>query len=222
MHDVLDAQWQFDHNKTRQTACSYKRLVMKDSAVNAICYGAKIMLPGVALMTTAVISTCDHGVVAKIKRVIMERDTYPRKTARQTRKANGSTPTAWKEGYTDYSASKETEASGDTTTKRKREADSDGEAASAPCTPSAEEVKKKKKKKKEKKAKLEEPEAAEPVEAEPEPEVVDSAKKKKKKKKQKDDETSEWAGTGQHSQYLPEDSKAGSTDRGEGSSHPLP
>lgn len=33
----------------------------------------------VALMTTAVISTCDHGVVAKIKRVIMERDTYPRK-----------------------------------------------------------------------------------------------------------------------------------------------
>lgn len=74
--------------------------------VNAICYGAKIMLPGVlryedgievnqeivvittkgeavcmavALMTTAVISTCDHGIVAKIKRVIMERDTYPRK-----------------------------------------------------------------------------------------------------------------------------------------------
>lgn len=30
-------------------------------------------------MTTAVISTCDHGIVAKIKRVIMERDTYPRK-----------------------------------------------------------------------------------------------------------------------------------------------
>lgn len=33
----------------------------------------------IALMTTAVISTCDHGIVAKIKRVIMERDTYPRK-----------------------------------------------------------------------------------------------------------------------------------------------
>ena len=30
-------------------------------------------------MTTAVMSTCDHGIVAKIKRVIMERDTYPRK-----------------------------------------------------------------------------------------------------------------------------------------------
>ena len=33
----------------------------------------------VALMTTAVMATCDHGVVAKLKRVIMERDTYPRK-----------------------------------------------------------------------------------------------------------------------------------------------
>ena len=29
-------------------------------------------------MTTAVMATCDHGVVAKIKRVIMERDAYPR------------------------------------------------------------------------------------------------------------------------------------------------
>lgn len=33
----------------------------------------------IALMTTAVMITVDHGVVAKIKRVIMERDTYPRK-----------------------------------------------------------------------------------------------------------------------------------------------
>ena len=74
--------------------------------VNAVCYGAKVMLPGVlrfedgievnsevvcittkgeaialgiALMTTAVMATCDHGVVCKLKRVIMERDTYPRK-----------------------------------------------------------------------------------------------------------------------------------------------
>ena len=84
----------------------HKRLVVKDSAVNAICYGAKLMIPGLlrfaddievgdecvmittkgeaialglAQMTTAVMATCDHGVVAKIKRVIMERDTYPRK-----------------------------------------------------------------------------------------------------------------------------------------------
>ena len=30
-------------------------------------------------MTTAVLATCDHGTVAKIKRVVMARDTYPRK-----------------------------------------------------------------------------------------------------------------------------------------------
>lgn len=85
---------------------SYKRLVVKDSAVNAICYGAKLMIPGllrfendiepgeevvlmttkgeaialgIAEMTTAVMATCDHGIVAKIKRVVMDRDTYPRK-----------------------------------------------------------------------------------------------------------------------------------------------
>ena len=34
---------------------------------------------GIAQMTTAVMATVDHGVVAKIKRVIMERDTYPRR-----------------------------------------------------------------------------------------------------------------------------------------------
>lgn len=36
-------------------------------------------LAALAQMTTAVMATCDHGIVAKIKRVIMERDTYPRK-----------------------------------------------------------------------------------------------------------------------------------------------
>lgn len=35
--------------------------------------------PGIALMTTATMASCDHGVCAKIKRVVMERDTYPRK-----------------------------------------------------------------------------------------------------------------------------------------------
>ncbi len=75
--------------------CTYPRIVVKDSAVNAICYGAKLMIPGllrfadgielnqevvlmttkgeaiavgIAQMTTAVMATCDHGVVAKIKR----------------------------------------------------------------------------------------------------------------------------------------------------------
>ncbi|TXG70275.1 hypothetical protein EZV62_005210 [Acer yangbiense] len=117
MHDVMDAQWLYDNYRDETylrrvimplevLLTSYKRLVVKDSTVNAICYGAKLMIPGllrfendievgeevvlmttkgeaialgIAEMTTAVIATCDHGVVAKIKRVVMDRDTYPRK-----------------------------------------------------------------------------------------------------------------------------------------------
>lgn len=117
MHDVMDAQWAKDNYGDESylrrvimplevLLTSYKRLVVKDSAVNAICYGAKLMIPGllrfendvevgeevvlmttkgeaialgIAEMTTAVMATCDHGVVAKIKRVVMDRDTYPRK-----------------------------------------------------------------------------------------------------------------------------------------------
>eukprot|EP00953_Heterococcus_sp_UTEX-ZZ885_P024479 13387-Heterococcus_DN1.PRE.1 len=159
MHDVLDAQHVYDVSKDESylrrvvmplevVLRSFKRVVVKDSAVNAICYGAKLMLPGLlrfadaievgeevvmistkgeaiavglAQMTTAVMATCDHGVVAKIKRVIMERDTYPRRwglgpMAQKKKsmvkegkldkrgKANGDTPEDWKTGYTDYAA----------------------------------------------------------------------------------------------------------------------
>ncbi|OAY69559.1 H/ACA ribonucleoprotein complex subunit 4 [Ananas comosus] len=117
MHDVLDAQWERDNAGSEAylrrvvmplevLLTSYKRIVVKDSAVNAICYGAKLMIPGllrfendievgeevvlittkgeaialgIAEMTTAVMATCDHGSVARIKRVVMDRDTYPRK-----------------------------------------------------------------------------------------------------------------------------------------------
>ncbi|PIN19988.1 Pseudouridine synthase [Handroanthus impetiginosus] len=117
MHDVMDSQWVYDNYRDESylrrvimplevVLTSYKRLVVKDSAVNAICYGAKLMIPGllrfendievgeevvlmttkgeaialgIAEMTTAVMATCDHGTVAKIKRVVMDRDTYPRK-----------------------------------------------------------------------------------------------------------------------------------------------
>ncbi|KAK4583591.1 hypothetical protein RGQ29_026359 [Quercus rubra] len=117
MHDVMDAQWVYENYRDETylrrvimplevLLTSYKRLVVKDSAVNAICYGAKLMIPGllrfendievgeelvlmttkgeaialgIAEMTTAVMATCDHGVVAKIKRVVMDRDIYPRK-----------------------------------------------------------------------------------------------------------------------------------------------
>jgi len=85
---------------------TYKRIVVKDSAVNAVCYGARLMIPGllrydetigmeeevvlmttkgeaialaIAQMTAVDMTVCDHGVVAKVKRCIMERDTYPRK-----------------------------------------------------------------------------------------------------------------------------------------------
>jgi H/ACA ribonucleoprotein complex subunit 4 len=84
----------------------FPRIVIKDSTINSICYGAKLMIPGVlrydsninvnsevvimstkgeaiavaiAQMSAAEISSCDHGVVAKTKRVIMDRETYPRK-----------------------------------------------------------------------------------------------------------------------------------------------
>ena len=117
MHDVLDAQWVYDTTRDESylrrvirplesLLTGYKRMVVKDSSVNAICYGAKLMLPGllrfesqievgeevvlmttkgeavaigIAQMATCDLATCDHGVAAQVKRVIMERDTYPRK-----------------------------------------------------------------------------------------------------------------------------------------------
>lgn len=157
MHDVMDAQWLYDNTKDESylrrvvrplesLLTSYKRVVVKDSAVNALCYGAKLMLPGLlrfesgievndeivlmttkgeaialayAQMTTSVMATCDHGVVAKVKRVIMERDTYPRRwgmgpvaLAKKKLKTEGKldkygrvtdeTPALWKSAYVDY------------------------------------------------------------------------------------------------------------------------
>ena len=84
----------------------YKRIVVKDTSINAVCYGAQLMLPGVlryesnievgeqvvlistkgeaialaiAQMTTSTIATCDHGIVTRTKRVIMDRDIYEKK-----------------------------------------------------------------------------------------------------------------------------------------------
>ncbi|XP_072126691.1 H/ACA ribonucleoprotein complex subunit DKC1 isoform X1 [Mobula birostris] len=221
MHDVLDAQWQYDHNKDEtylrrvimpleKLMVTHKRIVMKDSAVNAICYGAKIMLPGllryedgievnqeiviittkgeaiciaIALMTTAVISTCDHGVVAKIKRVIMERDTYPRKWGLGPKacekkmmikqglldkhgKPNGSTPELWKKSYVDYVSGNQAPSSVEASNvaqsqavKRKRESESESDESmpstpAKPKSPTELSKKEKKKKKKEKKQRL--------------------------------------------------------------------
>lgn len=81
MHDLMDAQWMKDNFKDETylrrvimplevLMTSKKRLVVKDSAINAICYGAKLMIPGllrfengievdeeVVLMTTKVMHT---------------------------------------------------------------------------------------------------------------------------------------------------------------------
>lgn len=215
MHDVLDAQYQYDNHKDESylrrvvmplevLLVGYKRIVLKDSAVNAICYGAKLMIPGllrysdgidvneevvlmttkgeavaigVAQMNTAVMSSIDHGVVAKIKRVIMERDTYPRRwglgpIASKKKsmikdgkldkhgKPNSSTPSSWASEQPDISkAPKIEEVGGDDDRKRKVESDSSPEG-------SPEKAKKAKKEKKEKKEK--------------------KSKKDKKKKKSKD------------------------------------
>lgn len=159
MHDVLDAQWMYDNTRDESylrrvirplesLLVGYKRIVVKDTAVNAVCYGAFLLIPGllrfeadieigeevvlmttkgeaiaigIAQMTTVELSTCDHGVVAKIKRVIMERDTYPRRwglgpKAQEKKKLikggkldrhgrmTEETPGEWKKGYVDYSA----------------------------------------------------------------------------------------------------------------------
>jgi len=160
LHDVLDAQWLHDNNRDESylrkvitplesLLMSYKRIVVKDSSVNAICYGAKLMLPGllrfekgieiheeVVLMTTkgeaialayaqmsaVEMSSCDHGVVAKIKRVIMERDLYPRRwgmgpvatekkkmkeagTLDKFGRPNEKTPAKWNAEYKDFNRS---------------------------------------------------------------------------------------------------------------------
>ena len=247
MHDILDAQWLYDNHKDETYVrrvirpleallTNHKRIIMKDSAVNAVCYGAKIMLPGVlryddgiemgqeivvcttkgeaicialAQMTTATMASCDHGIVAKIKRVIMERDTYPRKwglgpkaTVKKDMikkglldkygKPNENTPGNWKNSYVDYNI--KTEAAAVVTTNassvktepaeevsKKRKAISSSEDSNSELTKSE------KKKKKKKKVKSE---AESPSEMDTTLNGVDEngegKKKKKKKKKSKE------------------------------------
>lgn len=75
---------------------------------------------GIAQMSTVELATCDHGVVAKVKRCIMERDTYPRrwglgpkamekkkmikdgKLGKHGEKLEGVTPKEWSKDYIDY------------------------------------------------------------------------------------------------------------------------
>lgn len=249
MHDVLDAQYLYDNTKDesylrrciKPLECllvNHKRIVVKDSAVNAVCYGAKLTLPGVlrfesdielgeeivlmttkgeaiaigiSLMTSSTLASCDHGFVAKLKRVIMDRDIYPRKWGLgpmasvkkglvkvgkldKHGKPNDNTPAEWIK----YIKTEEADVTPRppanllvTAEETKKRARSDSEASSvkAEVTASADATEKKKKKKK--KIKVEESEVkTEPEEATSQPET-DTAQtpKKKKKKKTQDAET---------------------------------
>ncbi|KAI8587413.1 centromere/microtubule-binding protein cbf5 [Geranomyces variabilis] len=246
MHDVMDAQWVYDNTKDESylrrvvrplesLLTTYKRVVVKDSAVNAICYGAKLMIPGllrfesgidvneeivlmttkgeaialaIGQMSTAEMATCDHGVVAKIKRVIMERDTYPRRwglgpKAQEKKKLikdghldkygrpTETTPATWKKDFVDYSAG-QTDAK--VATVKVTETKVVEMEVDAPAKPLIEEVKSSKKRKtddvegategddkeKKKKKKKKDAEAAD--------ETEDKSEKKKKKKKSKGDD----------------------------------
>lgn len=116
LHDLLDAMNIF--NASRDEAVlrrvvqplesllvNYLRIMVKDSCVSAVCYGAKLSVTGVlrfdrgidvgtevvlisakgeavalatALVSSAELSILDHGFACKTKRVIMEKDLYPR------------------------------------------------------------------------------------------------------------------------------------------------
>ena len=236
MHDVLDAQWVFDNTKDEsylrrvvkpleKLLTGHKRLVIKDSAVNAICYGAKLMLPGIlryesgidmnddivmmttkgeaiavgiALMSTATIATCDHGVVAKIKRVIMDRDTYPRKwglgpKALEKKKmiASGlldkygkpteNTPKDWKS----YKSVNQTKNEDIVAEEVKVEKDNAVTSVKRKHVSSDEEEGKVKKEKKKKKKSISSDQIEIKEEVQSEHEEVNKEKKKKKKKKSK-------------------------------------
>ena len=129
MHDIMDAQYKYEHEGDETylrrvikplelLLVDMPKIVVKDSAVNAICYGGKLLVPGilryssdididkevvlmttkgeaiaigVAQMTSSEICAVDHGIAAKIKRVIMDKDLYPRRWGlgpRATRKKN--------------------------------------------------------------------------------------------------------------------------------------
>ena len=83
---------------------NFPRIIIKDTTINAICYGAQLTVKGIlryddnintntevvivtakgeavavaiSLMTTSQISVAESGIATKTKRVIMDRDTYP-------------------------------------------------------------------------------------------------------------------------------------------------
>jgi len=205
------------------------RIVVKDSAVNAICYGARLMLPGVlrfsedidvgtqvvlittkgeaiaiahAQMTTVQMATCDHGYVAKTKRVIMDRDLYPRRWGLGPKavekkklieagkldkygKTNDKTPSDWKSNYVEYKGGAEVvkdAAKGPAALESKATPTNTTAATTVNIVEATSEDSEKDKKKKKKDKKKEESKEEEVVEEDK------SDKKKKKKDKKKEEE----------------------------------
>jgi H/ACA ribonucleoprotein complex subunit 4 len=104
---------------------------------------------GIAQMSTVEMSTCDHGVVAKVKRCIMERDLYPRRWGlgpvaleKKKLKADGkldkfgrpneATPSKWTSGYQDYGAAAQAATDGAPAARSEPEAMVVEPAAEAP------------------------------------------------------------------------------------------
>jgi len=202
--------------------------VVKDSAVNAVCYGAKLMIPGllryeadialneevvlmttkgeaialaVAQMSTVELATCDHGVVAKVKRCIMERDTYPRrwglgpvalqkkkmvkdgKLGKHGEKIDGVTPTEWSRDYVDYNRDQpqpQAEVTAPGVQAKSSVASTSGTTSSIPTIVTSEDVEPKKEKKRKRKSEVAEAAPSEPADGS---EKVEKKRKKEKKAK---------------------------------------
>jgi H/ACA ribonucleoprotein complex subunit 4 len=116
MHDLMDAVclWQEEGSEEKirrlirpveEMVANLKKIVIRDSAVSAVCHGAQLAVPGilrvspniakgqevaiytlkgelvaigVALLSTAEIETVEKGLATETRRVIMKQDTYPR------------------------------------------------------------------------------------------------------------------------------------------------
>ncbi|KAF8740597.1 hypothetical protein AX14_007978 [Amanita brunnescens Koide BX004] len=235
MHDVLDAQWLYDNTRDESylrrvirplesLLVGYKRIVVKDSAVNAVCYGAKLMIPGllryevdislneevvlmttkgeaialaIAQMSTVELATCDHGVVAKVKRCIMERDTYPRrwglgpvaskkkqmvkegKLGKHGEKIEGVTPADWSRDYVDYA--REQPTAGPSTSAPLPIVPAQSTSEPEPAVHDDKEQEKRKRKRKSEEGERDEG-------AGPNPEDLEKAEKRKRRKEKKEKE----------------------------------
>lgn len=116
MHDLADAVYEWrEHGSeekirrlirpVEEMMASLKRVVIRDSAVSAICHGAQLAVPGIlqistdvvkgemaaiytlkgelvaigeAVMSTKEIEDSDKGIAVETRRVIMKQETYPR------------------------------------------------------------------------------------------------------------------------------------------------